>query len=159
MCFSGRGTPIYNTHTAPSIKVHQDPIPWSGVVLSLPQASPPITSDMTKTRTRVWHKGYEDDMKESSASAFVPSRVIVDLSVYSKKLPDQDITKNAADCVCCLRLTPSSQSHCSQTPAAAARSSDCSIIDTQAGPDARSPSHHRVSVWAFQSRRTWSGNF
>ena len=76
MCFSGRGTPIYNTHTAPSIKVHQDPIPWSGVVLSLPQASPPITSDMTKTRTRVWHKGYEDDMKESSASAFVLSRVL-----------------------------------------------------------------------------------
>ena len=41
------------------------------------------------TRTRVWYKGYEDDMKETSSSVSVPSRVIVrvDLSVRCTVYP------------------------------------------------------------------------
>ena len=33
-----------------------------------------------KTRTRLWHKVYEDDMKMTSSFNFVPSRVNVGLN-------------------------------------------------------------------------------
>ena len=36
------------------------------------------------TLTRVWHKAYQDGMKESSSSASAPSRVIVDLAMLLK---------------------------------------------------------------------------
>ena len=58
------------------------PMVWCGAILP-PMHHQPYTQ-IDNTLTRVWHKAYEDGMKETSSSAFAPSRAVADLSVYHK---------------------------------------------------------------------------
>ena len=55
---------------------------WCGAIL--PSMRRHGFTQYDNTLTRVWHKAYEGDMKTTSSSDFVPSRVIADLSVHHK---------------------------------------------------------------------------
>ena len=65
-----------NETSIPSLYVN---ISWSDVVLSCL----PCYTEYDNTLTRIWRRAYEDDLKITLSSQFVPSRVIVDLSVLT----------------------------------------------------------------------------
>ena len=58
------------------------PMVWCGAILPPMHRHQHTLHD--KTRTRVWHKAFEDGMKKKFYSDSILSRVIIDLSVYPK---------------------------------------------------------------------------